>query len=154
MLPLIGWRERVAFPDLDILEVTAKIDTGARSSCLHAFHIEVLERQGETYVRFGVHPNRRDTAHEVWCELPLLDRRVVKSSSGDASVRYFVETTVRLGDTEWPIELSLADRETMGYRMLLGRTAVAGRFMIDVARSFLRSRRPKKRKKKKKKKDS
>jgi len=141
---VIGWRERVSLPDLAIPRVTAKIDTGARTSCLHAFHIEEFKRGGGSWVRFGVHPYQRDNNHEVWCESPVVDTRTVRNSGGQETHRYFISTRVQILDQIWEIEIALADRDSMGYRMLLGRTAVQGHFLVDPARSYLISPRPKK----------
>lgn len=136
---IIGWRERVSLPDLGIFGISAKTDTGARSSCLHAFHVEEIVKHDQTWVRFGVHPSRRSTFHEVWCEAKILDKRTVKNSGGLESHRYFIETHLQLGDDVWKMELSLADRETMGYRMLLGRTAIRHQYLVNPRRSFLLS---------------
>lgn len=147
--PVIGWRERVALPDLNIERVTAKIDTGARTSCLHAFHIEPFDRDGAEWVKFGVHPYQRDNNHEVWCESPVIDNRIVRSSTGQETHRYFIATSVKILDHVWDIEVSLADRDSMGYRMLLGRTAVVDRFLVNPGRSYLISRRNKRTRKRK-----
>ena len=144
--PIIGWRERVSLPDLGIQQVTAKIDTGARTSCLHAFHVEEFDRDGVPWVRFGVHPYQRDTNHEVWCESPVVDMRIVRNSGGQETHRYFISTRVHIEDHAWEIEISLADRDNMGYRMLLGRTAVQEHFLVNPARSYLISSKPKRRK--------
>jgi hypothetical protein len=140
---VIGWRERIALPELNIQQVTAKIDTGARTSCLHAFHIEPFEREGVQWVKFGVHPYQRDNNHEVWCESRVVDNRIVRSSTGQESRRYFIATSIEILHHVWDIEISLADRDSMGYRMLLGRTAVADRFMVNPGRSYLISRKKK-----------
>ena len=138
---VVGWRETVALPGLGIERLIAKIDTGARSSSLHAFAIEPFRQYGAPWVRFGVHPRRRNTREQVWCEAPVVDQRAVRPSSGQEFIRYFISTRVTLGELTWDIELSLADRVNMGYRMLLGRTALAERFCVDPAQSFLRSSR-------------
>lgn len=138
-LPLIGWREQVALPDLGITEVKAKIDTGARSSALHAFDVEVFEREGKPMVRFKVHPYQRDAQRTVIAEAELIDQRQVRNSGGQTQVRPVIQTTVELNGDRWQIELTLTNRDVMGFRMLLGRQAVRKRFLVDAGRSFLHS---------------
>ncbi len=138
---VVGWREWVAFPDLGLPAVRAKVDTGAATSALHAHGIERFERGGAPFVRFVVHPffrrHRRVTVH---CEAPVVDERTVTSSSGHADTRIVVEVRLRLGvrvgTPEWPVELTLADRRTMSFPMLLGREAMVGRVLVDPAASF------------------
>jgi len=136
---LIGWRERIGLPSLGIPRVTAKIDTGARTSCLHAFAIEEFQQHGATWVRFGVHPYRRNTSHEVWCEAQVIDERTIRASSGHQMQRYVIETQIELAGLTWTIEMSLANRDDMGYRMLLGRTALQGHCIIDPEQSYQHS---------------
>jgi hypothetical protein len=138
-LPIIGWREQLALPDLGIPEVKAKIDTGARSSALHAFDVETFERDGKPMVRFKVHPYQRDAQRTVTAEAELIDQRQVRNSGGQAQVRPVIETTVEINGYTFPIELTLTNRDAMGFRMLLGRQAVRRRFLVDAGRSFLHS---------------
>lgn len=145
---VIGWREWVELPDLCIRRVKAKIDTGARSSSLHAFDVKTFERDGKTFARFKVHPLQRNSKKTVTCEAEVLEFRQVKSSTGHAQKRPVVLTTVEsLGET-WQIELTLANRDEMGFRMLLGREAVRGRFLVDSGKSFYGGQ-PKKKNRKK-----
>lgn len=139
-LPLIGWREQVALPELGILEVKAKIDTGARSSALHAFDIETFQQDGKTIVRFKVHPSQRDKDRITIAQAELMDWREVRNSGGQAQVRPVIQTTLELGGNAFPIELTLTNRDVMGFRLLLGRQAVRQRFLVDAGRSFLQSR--------------
>lgn len=134
--PVVGWREWVALPALGVRAVKAKIDTGARSSALHAYNIERFDRAGERWVRFTIHPWQRDVATTVVAEAPLLDDRWVRSSSGRQELRPVVTTDVELMGVRWPIELTLSNRDPMGFRMLLGRQAVRGRFIVDPGRSY------------------
>ncbi|MFT4556237.1 MAG: hypothetical protein ACI8P0_006382 [Planctomycetaceae bacterium] len=133
---VIGWREWVDLPDLRIRGIKAKIDTGARSSSLHAFDISTFDRDGKTYARFKVHPVQRDMNKSVTCEAEVLEVRQIKSSTGHAQKRIVIVTTLEVLGEEWPIELTLANRDEMGFRMLLGREAVRGRFLVDADNSF------------------
>lgn len=138
-LSIIGWREQIALPELGIEEIKAKIDTGARSSALHAFDVQLFERDGQKRVNFKVHPYQRDTSHTIIAEAPLLEQREVRNSGGHAQLRPVILTTVELGGIQWPIELTLTNRDVMGFRMLLGRQAVRKRFLVDAGKSFLQS---------------
>lgn len=150
-LQVIGWREYAKFPDLQIDSIKAKIDTGARSSCLHAINIEYFTRYGERWVRFDVHPEQRSAHTVVHCQAKLLDVRHVKDSGGKATLRPVIETTIVLGATEVTAELTLISRDAMGFRMLIGRQAVRGKFLVDPGHSYKLGRRKKKKKKVKKK---
>lgn len=134
---MIGWREWLALPDLDVAGVKAKIDTGARSSTLHAFDLERFERDGDTWVRFVIHPVQRSTKETVAAEAPLFDERQVRNSGGRQQLRPVILTTVELAGDRWSIELTLTNRDAMGFRMLLGRQAVRNRYVVDAGRSFL-----------------
>jgi ribosomal protein S6--L-glutamate ligase len=120
----VGWREWVSLPQLGLPAIKAKVDTGARTSALHAFSIETFGPENQPKVRFGVHPVEGNDAIEVYCTAKVVDRRPVISSNGQAEQRYIIEAPIRIGDREWPIEISLSNRETMAHRMLLGRTAL------------------------------
>jgi hypothetical protein len=136
----IGWREWVALPDLGVARIKAKIDTGARSSALHAFAVERVRRRGKDLVRFAIHPLQRSSRREVVAEAEMVDERIVRSSNGVHALRPVILTRVELLGDAWPIELTLASRDEMGFRMLLGRQAVRGRFLIDPGRSYLAGR--------------
>jgi hypothetical protein len=150
-LPVVGWREWLALPDLGVRAIKAKLDTGARTSSLHVFDISPFRRGGREWVRFSIHPLQRDTQRTVRTEAPVLEYRRVKSSSGQATLRPVVETTAILMGQEWPIEVTLANRDAMGFRMLLGRQAVRRRFWVDPGRSYYAGR-PKRKKSKARKK--
>lgn len=141
-LPLMGWREWLDLPELGIQYIKAKIDTGARSSALHAFHIEPFRHQGKQMIRFCVHPYQRDSHYTVTAEAELLEWRQVRNSGGIDQVRPVIKTIVELGEHQWPIELTLTNRDVMGFRMLLGREALRRRFLVNPARSYLLSHAP------------
>jgi hypothetical protein len=134
VLPAVGWREWVGLPDLGIQWVKAKVDTGARSSSLHAWDLDVDEAGGE--VRFAVHPLQHDDQLTVPVRAPLVAMREVRSSNGDVERRPTIATVARIGEHAVPIELTLTNRDEMGFRMLLGRTALRRRFVVDPGRSF------------------
>ena len=135
-LPVIGWREWVGLPDFGIRSIKVKVDTGARSSSLHAFDLEYFERHGDTWVRFQVHPVQRRSVKTVEVEAAVLEHRSVRSSSGKASRRPVIVANVSLMGITWPVELTLASRDEMGFRMLLGRQAFRHRFLVDAGRSY------------------
>ena len=139
---VIGWREWVELTDWAVPAVKAKIDTGARTSALHAFDITSFERKGEPWVRFSIHPWQRSSADGTEIEVRQVDERAVTSSSGLTTVRPVVMTTIRLGERVLPIELTLTSRDEMGFRMLLGRQALRENFLVDPAKSYLGGRPP------------
>ena len=143
-LPVIGWREWVSMPDLGVRFVKAKVDTGARTSSLHAFDLQEVDRDGTTYVRFVIHPEQRRSKPAMEVELPLVARRSVRDSGGKVESRPVVVTTIELSGQSWPIELTLTRRDAMGFRMLLGRQAIRGRFVVDPGSSFHGGRRRRK----------
>jgi hypothetical protein len=138
----VGWREWVRLTGLGVAAIKAKIDTGARTSVLHAFAIEPFRRDDALWVRFEVHPIQRSSAARIKCEAPAVGERAVRNSGGQVERRYIIETELMIGDRSWPIELALANRDQMGFRMLLGRTALDGRAVIEPGRSYLVGHRP------------
>lgn len=143
IVPALGWREWVALPDLGIETIKAKVDTGARTSSLHSFDLEEFVRRGKEMVRFGIHPEQRNARHAVTVEVPVHDRRQVRSSSGQAELRPVILTTLRVLGQECEVELTLTRRDEMGFRMLLGRQAIRGRFLVDPGKSYLNGKRAK-----------
>lgn len=139
-LRAIGWREWLTLPDLGIVAVKAKIDTGARTSAIHAFDLKTFYLDGKHMVRFKVHPYQRDSHTTVESEAEILDEREVRNSGGHAELRLTIVTLVVVGENQWPIELTLTNRDVMGFRMLLGRQAVRDRFLVDPGKSYLLSR--------------
>lgn len=137
---MVGWREWVDLPDLCDSQIKAKIDTGARTSALHAFGLRVFERDGSTLARFEIHPRQRSAEPSYTVEVPVRAFRTVRSSTGHRERRPVIATRARLGDHEFGIELTLTSRDAMGFRMLLGRAAVRRRFWVDPGRSYLAGR--------------
>lgn len=136
---IIGWREWLALPELGVPGVKAKIDTGARTSALHVVDLEVFEERGRSRVRFVLHPLRKRSGIAIVCTADVIDQRVVSDSGGHRERRWVIRTPVALGSRQWPIELTLTNREDMLFRMLLGRTAMQG-LLIDPQRSYRHGR--------------
>lgn len=134
---ILGWEEWVALPELGLPAIKAKVDTGARTSALHAYYVQPFGSARSRKIRFGIHPVPRRDDIAVECTARLIDRREVRSSNGEREQRYVIETPIQIGDHEWPIEVTLTNRNTMTYRMLLGRQAIADGVLVDPSSSFL-----------------
>jgi hypothetical protein len=133
----IGWQEWCRLPLIGIPRIKAKIDTGAKTSALHAFNIRIKTEHGHKVVHFSVHPSQGETKHTVECHAPLVDRRYIMSSNGHRELRYVIRTEVHLGPISWPIDLTLSRRDPLKFRMLLGREAMQHHVIIDPARKLL-----------------
>lgn len=145
---VLGWREWLALPDLGVRAIKVKIDSGARSSSLHVEAIEEFERDGRTWLRFALDAKTRSGRKARWFEAPLADRRRVTDSGGRSALRPFIRTRVQVGGDVFEIETNLTNRHGMMFPMLLGRTAMAGRIVVDPARSFVLGDKPRVRRRK------
>lgn len=135
--PMLGWREWVALPEFNIPQIKAKIDTGARSSALHAFAIEPYRKGGQRWIMFAIHPVQKQTDVVIECHAPVKDRRLVSDSGGHKQRRYVIETQLVLGHSAINAEITLTNRDSMLFRMLIGRTAINDRFLINAHASYL-----------------
>jgi len=149
---IAGWREWIGLPGLGVKQIKAKLDTGARTSALHAFNMETFWRNDELWVRFSVHPFQGDDKKVLECKSPVEGIRTVTNPGGRRQKRLVIRTDMTLGDETWPIDLSLTDRDEMGFRLLIGRTAMHRHLNIDPDRSYRLGKRKRIKKKVKKKK--
>ena len=133
----LGWREWVALPDLGLPAIKVKIDTGAKTSALHAFHTEAYQLDSIDMVRFLIHPIQKNYGFHVECHAPTIDYREVSDSGGHKEMRYVIESNIVVGTAQWPIELTLTNRDTMRFRMLLGRRAMENRAVVQPGASYL-----------------
>lgn len=134
---LLGWREWVSLPELGIPAIKAKVDTGAKTSALHAFFIERFREDNKNKVRFHIHPLRHDYERVVVCVAEIIDMRWVSDSGGHREERCVIQTPLQLGHEQWPIEVTLTNRESMLFRMLLGRSALKSRYAVNPSVSYL-----------------
>ena len=135
-LKIIGWREWVSLPGLGIEKIKAKVDSGARTSSLHAFDIKITKRGLSQFVEFSVHPEQRSNKIEKRCKAKVLEFRKIKSSNGQTELRPVILTNVSLLDELWQVEMTLTNRDAMGFRMLLGRESIRKKFLIDTGKSY------------------
>jgi|SRR5690554_1116670 len=133
---LVGWREWVALPELGIERIKAKVDTGARTSALHAFEVDSYQTKAGLRVRFLMHPLQNDQDTVVECDAAVVDERMVTDSGGHREKRLVIETMLRIAHMAWPIEMTLTNRDTMKFRMLLGRTAMRRRILVNPSVSY------------------
>ena len=138
----LGWREWVSLPELGLPAIKAKVDTGARTSALHAFEIETFSEQGKPRVKFRIHPKQKDSNTVVTCVADIIDERTVTDSGGHSEKRLIIETLMTIGSWSWPIEMTLTARDSMMFRMLVGRTAINGLALVNPALSYCAGKRP------------
>lgn len=142
-LTIIGAEEWCKFPTLGIPAIKARVDSGAKTSSLHAFNIERFENNSNTWVRFEIHPLQKDKNITVKCEAQIIDKRKVKSTSGISEKRFVIQVPLSIGNDTWDVEVTLTNRDSMGYRMLLGREAMLNRYLINPSASFLQGNKDK-----------
>lgn len=144
-LKVLGWREWVELPELKLGPIKAKVDTGARTSCLHAFELDPFDKDGIPWIRFKVHPVQKDDAVVAQCEAPICDQRSVTDSGGHTEQRYVIETPMRIGSWDQVVEMTLTGRDSMRFRMLIGRTTLkAGGFIVNPGLSYQTGRKKRK----------
>lgn len=136
----LGWREWFGLPDFGIGAIKAKVDTGAASSSLHAFHLQGFQREGSEWVRFEIHPRQRSTKHTRMVEAEIVDERQVRNPGGRLEARPVIRTTLQWAKMQWTVEINLTRRDEMGFRMLLGRKAMKQRFVVDPSASYVGGR--------------
>lgn len=134
---IIGCREWAALPEFGVNRINAKVDTGAKTSAIHAFRPKVISSQNGEVVEFYLHPRQRRKTPEILCRSNLVDRRIVRSSNGQEEERLVIRTDIKVGEKIWPIDLTLANRDAMGFRLLLGRDALKKGFIIDPSANYL-----------------
>ena len=133
----LGWREWVGLPELGIERIKAKVDTGARTSCLHAFKLRPFTEDGVEHIEFKLHPIQKDNETEIVCRARVIDKRTVTDSGGHKEERWVISTPVSIGQYQWPIEMTLTARDNMKFRMLLGRSALKSRALVNSSKSYL-----------------
>lgn len=141
-LVVIGWRALVDFPAFGLTGIPAKVDTGARTSSLHATHVQPFERDGKAWVRFHLYSGKRNARKHTVAEAPLVDLRKIRSSNGAVEERYVIETQVSARGLTWTAEVSLSKRSSMTFPMLLGRACLRNRFLVDSGHSYLKTKTP------------
>ncbi|WP_269684430.1 30S ribosomal protein S6--L-glutamate ligase [Flavobacterium lacustre] len=134
---ILGSEEWCSFPELGIPTIKARVDSGAKTSALHAINIAPFIKNESNWVKFDINPIQNNLKTVIHCEAPLIDKRIVKSSSGFREQRYVIQTHLKIGDSKWPIEMTLTNRDSMGFRMLLGREAMSGRVLVDPEQKYL-----------------
>ena len=140
-LVTLGWREWVSLPELGLDRIKAKVDTGARTSSLHAFELRDFEDSGVRRVEFKMHPNQHDDQTVIVCAADIVDERFVRDSGGHKEKRWVIESPISIGGITWKIEINLTSRDDMRFRMLLGRTAMRDRALVNPARSYVLGKR-------------
>ncbi len=140
ILKPIGWREWITLPELGLEDIKAKIDTGARTSALHAFSLRTFKDGHQDKITFDIHPVQNNIDIVATCTADIIDQRWITDSGGHREERFVIRTPITLGNQTWPIEITLTERDTMLFRMLLGRSAIRKRFVVNPARSFIKKK--------------
>lgn len=140
---ILGWREWVGLPELGLEQIKTKVDTGARTSALHAFQVTPFIEDGIQLVEFHLHPFQRDEETIQVCKAPVVDKRTVTDSGGHKEERWVISTLLTIGMHQWPIEVTLTSRDNMLFRMLLGRHAIKDRAIVNPSKSYLVGKRRK-----------
>ena len=134
----VGWKEEAKLPELNIVPIKVKVDTGAKTSSLHAFDVESFDKDGQTYVKFKTSPDKRHPKKIISCEAKVIDYRKITSSNGQTQLRYVIRSPITIGDKTWDIDITLADRKKMRYKMLLGREAMK-QLVVSPHKSYVQS---------------
>jgi ribosomal protein S6--L-glutamate ligase len=134
---ILGSEEWCSFSELGIPAIKARVDSGAKTSALHAINIVPFTKEGVNWIKFDINPIQNNLKTVIHCEALLIDKRIVKSSSGYREQRYVIQTNINIGNDNWPIEMTLTNRDSMGFRMLLGREAMSGRILVDPEQKYL-----------------
>ena len=134
---ILGWREWASLPELNVPAIKVKVDTGAKTSAIHAFDVECFKRNRNDFLRFGVHPLQKITNLLIECEARLIDERLVSDSGGHSEMRYVIETPLEICQHRWHVEFTMTNRDSMSFRVLLGRRAMENRAIVDPDASFL-----------------
>ncbi|MCX6171405.1 MAG: 30S ribosomal protein S6--L-glutamate ligase [Flavobacterium sp.] len=134
---ILGSEEWCSFPELGIPAIKARVDSGAKTSALHAINIAPFVKEDENWVKFDINPIQNNLKTVIHCQAKLIDKRIVKSSSGFREQRYVIQTPLKIGNDSWEIEMTLTNRDSMGFRMLLGREAMSGRILVDPEQKYL-----------------
>ena len=135
--PIIGWREWISLPDLNVKAIKVKVDSGAKTSALHASSMEFFRKNNKEYVRFVIYPNQKNRHSHLTREVKIHEHRWVTSSNGHRSLRPVIKTNYKIGIYEFSMELTLVNRDIMGFRMLLGRDGFKEHFLLDASHSYL-----------------
>lgn len=134
---IVGNLELCSLPEIKIHDIEMRVDTGAKTSSLHVDNVKKFTKKGKPWVKFDIHPDAYNVDDVIECKAALHDVRNVKSSNGVSEERYVIKTEMKLGDTSWPIEITLTDRSDMNYLMLLGRQGMGEKVLVDPSKTFL-----------------
>jgi len=137
---VVGSLETCDLPEIGIVDLQVRVDTGAKTSSLHVDNLEKIQRDGKPWIAFDIHPDVHNVDQVIRCKAPLHDVRKIKSSNGVAEERFVIKTALKLADQAWPIEITLTNRADMRNLMLLGRQGMGKRLLVDPSKTFLLGR--------------